>query len=92
MTFFASPDPRAETASPHRHRARIVAIVAGGVVILAVAFGGGIAVGAALPDQVGPGQTQDGRFPGGVMPGGGTPDQTPPDDEPGQSDDSGSTT
>ena len=70
----SSPPQVVEPAPPRRRTGRIVAIVAGGVVILALAFGGGVAVGANLPDDTGPGQMQDGRFPDGFTPG-----QAPPD-------------
>ena len=76
MTLFTSPPQNVEPTPqpPRRRTGRIVAIVCGGVVILALAFGGGIAVGANLSGDTGPGQMQDGRFPDGFTPG-----QAPPD-------------
>ena len=87
MTLFTSSPQTVEPAAqpPRRRTGRIAAIVAGGVVILALAFGGGIAVGANLPGDDGPGQLQDGRFPDGFTPG-----QAPPEGVlPGRGDDSG---
>ena len=80
-----------EQTPPRRRTGRIVALVAGGVVILALAFGGGIAVGANLPGDAGPGQVQDGRFPDGFTPGQAPPDGVLPEqgDGSGTNDDSG---